>query len=290
MSKELFPESDAKFAKAANSFVYHMRKDAARFHVSPEDARAMCDAVEAYELALRHHNDRYNRSMKTRIVKDRARREAEKLLRAAANLIRANRNIPDSAKELLKIKVRPERLRKRRCPQKRPLLEFEGVFGGNSSREGMHVIKFGDGQYDLTRPGRLPGAERLELFVDLIPPGDPIPTWPGERTGGRLWSLGVFTRSPLKVRYPKCDQPMVVVYWARWGAGNNDFGPFSRTLVTRIEGRDLMLPQPASSGPGRQHTVIITSGVRQLPDLVNASAMIQPAARALPDEENAEAA
>jgi len=37
-------------------------------------------------------------------------------------------------------------------------------------------------------------------------------------------------------------------------------------------------------------TVIITSGVRQLLDLVNASAMIQPAASALPDEENAEAA
>jgi hypothetical protein len=246
--------------------------------------------VEAYELALRHHNDRFNRSMKTRIVKDRARGEAEKLLRAAANLIRANRNIPDGTKELLKIKVRPQRLRKRRCPQKRPLLQFEGVFGGNASREGMHVIKFGDGQYDITRPGRLAGAERLELFVDQVPPGEPIPTWPGERTGGRLWSLGIFTRSPLKVRYPKCDQPMVVVYWGRWGAGNNDFGPFSRTLVSRIEGKDLTLPELGLGEPGKPQTVIITSGVRQLPDLLNAPAMIQPAARALPDEENAEAA
>ena len=224
-------------------------------------------------------------------MKDRARGEAEKVLRSAANRIRAHRDIPDGTKELLGIKVRPTRLRKRRCPQKRPLLKFEGVAGGTTHHAGMHVIQFGDGLYDLSRPGRLAGAERLELFADLIPVGEPIPKWPGERTGGRLWSLGVFTRSPLKVQYPKCDQPMVVVCWARWGAGNNDFGPFSDTLVTRIEGRDLMLiesPIPMER-KRQQQTMIITSGVRQLPDLVNVTAMIEPT-RALPDEETAEAA
>ena len=142
----------------------------------------------------------------------------------------------------------------------------------------------------LSRPGRLAGAERLELFVDLIPPGEPIPTWPGERTGGRMWFLGAFTRSPLKVLYPKCEQPMVVVYWGRWASGNNDVGPFSDTLVTRIEGRDLtLIESPLESERVKQQTIIITSGHRQLPDLLDVNATVSPA-QLLPAPREVEAA
>ena len=86
---------------------------------------------------------------------------------------------------------------------------------------------------------------------------------------------------------------MVVVYWGRWGAGNNDFGEFSETLVTRIEGRDLtLIESPIPEERRKQQTIIITSGHRQLPHLLNVNAMIEPPAPlpALPDEETAEAA
>lgn len=282
MSKTLFPEADAKFAKSVKEFASVVRMKAAELHLSAEEVGAIAEAEAAFDAAYRLHADRFNRSMKTRIVKDRARAECESVLRAAANRIRAHREISDGLKELLGIKLRPARLKKRRCPQRKPWLRFEGVDGGTTSRAGTHVIAFGDGNFDLSKPGRLAGAERLELFVDLVPLGEAIPTWPGERSGGRMWFVGAFTRSPLKVQYPKCDQPMVLVYWGRWASGNNDFGPFSPTLVTRIEGRDLMLSEsPDALERQKQQTIIITSGHRQLPDLLNVNAIIEPQ-RALP--------
>lgn len=57
--------------------------------------------------------------------------------------------------------------------------------------------------------------------------------------------------------------------------------------MTRIEGKDLVLMLPPNTN--KPQTIIITSGVRQLPDLLNVTATIEPM-RALPDEETAEAA
>jgi hypothetical protein len=108
---------------------------------------------------------------------------------------------------------------------------------------------------------------RIELFVDLVPPGEPIPTWPGARWGGRTWYLRSFTRSPMTVEYPKCDEPMRVVYWARWADATGATGPWSPTLATRVEGYDAAL-RPARQLGQPEPTIIITSGLKQLPDLV----------------------
>jgi hypothetical protein len=92
------------------------------------------------------------------------------------------------------------------------------------------------------------------------------------------------------VTYPKCDERMRVVYWARWASPSGEQGPWSPTLATRIEGVDRALPQGAefpSLHGEREQTIIITTGHRQLPNLVDTERV--EVAGLLPDE-TAEAA
>jgi hypothetical protein len=116
-------------------------------------------------------------------------------------------------------------------------------------------------------------AVRLELFVDLVPPGEPIPTWPGERWGGRMWYLRSYTRSPIEVEYPRCDEQMRVVYWARWAGANGATGPFSNTLATRVEGFDRPFrAHPALTDDARAgRSITITTITREIPALADAT-------------------
>jgi hypothetical protein len=77
---------------------------------------------------------------------------------------------------------------------------------------------------------------RVEIFVDLVPPGQPIPQFPGQYLGGRPWYLRSFSRSPCKVKHPMPPVPMLVVYWARWADAQGNVGPFSQTCIARPEG------------------------------------------------------
>jgi hypothetical protein len=97
----------------------------------------------------------------------------------------------------------------------------------------MHELKFSSVDYSCTKPS---GATRLELFVDLIAPAEPVPFFPGANDGGRPWYLRSFSRSPIRVAPPICRVPMLVLYWGRWADAIGNVGPFSQTVVSRIEG------------------------------------------------------
>jgi hypothetical protein len=277
MSKELFPQGDAEFAEAARKFVHSVGRDPDHFHLPADDFAKLVEAVNAFHAAITAHSNIYTKSLKTRMEKDATRAIAERRMRQAVNVIRFNCEVSDIAKSsILGIKLRPEKLRARRCPQTPPKLVFLGTKHGTIGNTGKHRIQFGHTDGGKASAAKPAGAERLELFVDLVPHDEKIPTWPGERLGGRRWYIGSFTRSPLTVEYPLTDQPMRVVYWGRWAAGNNDFGPDSATLVAKVEGSDprvIRLPAPGSTARPAPQTVIITSGFRQLPELVEADAI-----------------
>ena len=108
----------------------------------------------------------------------------------------------------------------------------------------------------------------MELFVELVPPGEKIPTHPRQLSGGKLWYLRSFTRSPIHVDFPIPDRPMRVVYWARWADSTGNVGPFCPTVVARLEGFENLAMAPALPGPGREHRqrIVITSAMKELPD------------------------
>jgi hypothetical protein len=104
---------------------------------------------------------------------------------------------------------------------------------------------------------------RLELFVDLIPPDEPIPAYPAANHGGRPWYLRSYTRSPIVIAPPMPRVPMRVVYWGRWADSTGNVGPFSATAAGWIEGGSHhMLPGGTRIGTIGKQPVPMLEDVR----------------------------
>jgi hypothetical protein len=282
--KKFIPDGDSDFARMARIFADVINRDPSRYLMSVEDCKAIADAVAEYRDALAANTSRYTRSMKTVALKDDSRSRAEKLIREAGNFIRASLKIDELSKKRAGVNPRPGKTRRRTVPQTAPALSFAGPVPFTNTVDGMHVIRFRDPLGKDSSDAKPAGAVRMELYYDLVPINEPIPAYPGQRTGGVKLYLRSFTRSPLTVKYPKADQPMRVVYWGCWADATGEQGPFSPTLATRVEGVD----QCWNALPGRkEQKLIITSGLRQLPELVEQDPVDET--RLLPDE-SAEAA
>jgi hypothetical protein len=267
VGKKFIPDADSDFAYMARSFASVLARDPSVYHIPDDAAREIAEAVEAYRNALAANTHRFTKSMKTAFEKNVARERAERLIRDAANLIRATRQIDSMARWRLGIKERSNRPKPRTCPQTPPHMSFVGAVPYTNTIDGVHVIRFRDPFGKESSDAKPAGVHAMELYYDLVPPDEPIPEFPGQRTGGHKLYLRSFTRSPLTINYPKCDKPMRLVYWGCWVDTTGEQGPFSATLAARIDGDHLLLPQPPQHR--RKQTIIITSGQRALPDLID---------------------
>jgi hypothetical protein len=134
---------------------------------------------------------------------------------------------------VLGITPRTEKPKMLMVPQEPPRLRFVRALHEASGAMPMHELAF---SADVVGHRKPPGADRLELFVDLIPPDEPIPAHPGANHAGRPWYLRSYTRSPIRIAPPMPRVPMRVVYWGRWADKQGNVGPFSATAVAWIEG------------------------------------------------------
>lgn len=250
---KFIPEADSDFALTARNFVSWLQSEPQAYDVSAEQIADTDKAVKEFRDALAALGiGRFSGSHTTqmRMRKDEARTKAEDRVRTLANIIRANPNVTDTKKKLLRIKVRPEKLGKRKCPQSPPRLEFlgsgDGVTGGLApgSGSGFHVLRFWDHnefmaitascEIGRVRRAKPDGAVRIELFFDMIPVGEPVPHTPFERGWPKY--LRSFTRSPIEVEYPIPSEPMLFVYWAKWADSSGETSRWSKPCIARVEG------------------------------------------------------
>jgi hypothetical protein len=270
LAKKFIPDGDSDFACMARHFANVINRDPSRYLMAAEDAKAIAEAVVVYRDALAKNTQRFTKSRKTVTLKDEARRRAEQLIREAGNFIRTSSKIDSLAKQLANVNPRSEKLRKRSVPQTPPTLSFpDNVVPYSNTADGTHVIHFRDAFGKDSSNAKPAGAHCMELYYDLVPPGEPIPRYPGERTGGHKLYLRSFTRSPLTIKYPKCDQPMRIVYWGCWADATGEQGPFSQTLATKFVGLDAPTVEAPRLEKRREQTIIITSGQRALPELID---------------------
>jgi hypothetical protein len=169
-------------------------------------------------------------------VKDQRRLEAVQIIRRISAVIRASDRISAEDKSLVGVKERSKKLSRGKCPICPPLLWFQGTIGDGGANSAVHQLHVEPG-FNARQEQPRDGAVRMELFVDLVAPGEPVPAFPGEAMGGRPWYLGSFTKSPIRVAPPVPPTPMLVVYWVRWADSSCRTGPFSRTCEARWEGR-----------------------------------------------------
>jgi hypothetical protein len=234
--KKFIPNADLPFAQMAESFAKHIASDPERFRVSNEESELLTRRVREFSEALLLASQADNRTTCTIVAKKAARKRAEELVRGHANLIRADGSISHKDKVALRITERPTKLGKRKCPISPPVLRYLYGIDAIGAKPGIHALEFRElnTQGTSMKPA---GAARLDLYFDLVPPGDPrgIPEHPAERGWPKF--LRSFTSTPLEVEFPVCRSgPMLVVYWARWADAKGNTGPFSETCVARVEG------------------------------------------------------
>jgi hypothetical protein len=258
----------------ARCFALQITNDPARFHLSADDAQRIDEAVQAFRDALARSSQRSNRSMNTTRVKDQARKTAEALVRKYGNLIRLNDQISAADKIIVGIHQRRKPVRRMTTGiMTAPHLTFVGTTNNSAMSGHRHVLRFCDWSDGVPR-SRPQRAARLELFVELVAPGEKTPEHPAQLSGGRMWYLRSYTRSPIHVQFPTADHPMRVVYWARWADAQGNVGPFCQTVVARVEGWDgggKALPS-FMEGRQRQQRIVVTSAMKELPDLTLALA------------------
>lgn len=250
MTKKFIPNGDMDFVTMAEIFAQGVANDPAKYFVSCDDSAALSVAVERFRAALNAVRAGGGRSQITTAAKDAARIEAEKIIRRIAGAIRNNPSITAAAKMGLDMRERSAKQKELTVPNESPRLQFVRAIH-DAAMVPVHELSF----TSLDRKPKPPGAVRVELFVDLISPDEPIPPGPGmagdgERGGGARWPfyLRSFTRSPIRVTPPLASVPMRVVYWARWADSSGNVGPFSATAVGWTEGGSHHLMGMA--GPG----------------------------------------
>jgi hypothetical protein len=241
------PRGDSDFALTAAMFARVLTQRPADYGFTDEQVVPLTDAVKAFRTAYSMTLGAASRTQRTVHEKNEARRTAEGLIRQFANVIRANPAVRSVDKASLRIHERTQRNRAETCPAEPPELWFIGSRDGTGGHlsvgggSGVHMLRFRsrNGRSGKTHRSKPRGATRLELFVDLIAPGEPVPQYPGDRASSwRTWPMYLrsFSTSPIEVAYPRPAHPMLVVYWARWADDRGNVSRFSRTCVARVEG------------------------------------------------------
>ncbi|MFG0331213.1 MAG: hypothetical protein ACF8PN_15100 [Phycisphaerales bacterium] len=240
-TKKFIPDADRDFASMARVFATQIAEDPALYSLSADDAAEISAIVAAYRDALALATWPGTRTTVTIIRKDTARAKAERIIRRHANAIRIDDSIDPVAKARILVRERPKRLKRRRCPQDPPYLRFV-----RSERGRVHVLE-SRAHFCAKSREKPHGAARLELFVELLAPGEPVPYEPGDRP----WYLRSFTTSPMRVKFPKPDAPRLVVYWARWADTRGEVGRWSPTVVAGVEGWPMEVATRANENEPR---------------------------------------
>lgn len=248
--EKFIPEADSDFAYTATNYVGSLKRRMAEYFISPEEVTLIEGEVAAFRKALAKTLVKQRCTPELVAAKNNARKDLEHVIRSSANIIRSNPQVSDTNKKLLRIKVRKKKLGKSVTPKLPPRLVFagsgDGVVGGiaTGSGSGIHVLKYYDAQdgdvingasdIGIVRKCKPDGAVRIEIFFDMVPPGEPVPTHPAERGWPKY--LRSYTRSPMEVEYPIPSQPMLIVYWGRWADSTGNTSRWSKTCVARVEG------------------------------------------------------
>lgn len=268
---KFIPSSDSDFAMTGRNFVNYLRIHADACHVTSDTIADLDRAVTHFRGCLAVTQVSQDRNTMAVIRKNEARLVAAEAVSAVADVIRADRNIDLLHKRMLRIKVKPKRMKQRNCPVRPPMLQFvgtddgQGLSAGMGGGSGVHIIKFFDTDgFGVMKRAKPDGAARLELFIDYVPEGAPIPTHPAQQRGWHNY-VGSFTKSPMRVEFPvPRNGAMLIVYWARWADATGAVGKFSKTCVARMEGWSSSPVARAELETQAQHSLVDTLGSQEL--------------------------
>jgi hypothetical protein len=232
--RKFLPTNEQELLTRVQVVAREVAKDPERYLVTREESDALSAAAAAFGKAMQQQRTGGSRSEATTRVKNEARDAAKRLVTRVRDRVRISEVVDHEVLITLKIPQRQGKPRAAELPKAPPALRFVRALHEGGGATPVHELAFGAAH--ATSKARPAGAARLELFVDLIPPDEPIPAHPGTNYSGRPWYLRSYTRSPIRLTPPMARVPMRVVYWGRWADSSGEVGPFSATAVAWIEG------------------------------------------------------
>jgi hypothetical protein len=151
------------------------------FAATPQEVQELCEASEAFSSAFMKASGGGTRSMVATEVKDKARDHAKKVVTRLRERLRHVEDLSPVARVVLKLRERAGKPKPAELPKAPPKLRWVRALHEANAASPMHELEFREFHSDSrSRPS---GAARLELFVDLIPPDEPIPNHPGITNG-----------------------------------------------------------------------------------------------------------
>jgi hypothetical protein len=216
------PKHEGELETWAQRFANNIAAAPADYGVTAEVSAAISQAVERYVQALAIARNKATRTKANVAVKNAAKAAMLKVLRSAAQQIRANAAVSSTLKLGLQIKQAGRAAGTAPSLTARPLLRLAAV------EPLRHVI--GYGHTEAIGRSKPAGAIGLQLFLH-VGEVDAAPAGPEDAR-----FLRFISRQPYTVDF-KADQiGKTAFYFARWQTMTGDTGPWSAVLKMTVAG------------------------------------------------------
>jgi hypothetical protein len=162
--------------------------------------------------------------MSAREQKDEKRVTAEMIIRSIVRQFQASPDVTDAQRQAMGLPVRDSvRSLAAEPDMRRP----DGII--DTSKPFRHTLKYR--QEDAAGRGRPEYASGCEVWMKILPAGEPVPTNPEELT-----YAGTNSASPYVCEFDGADASKVAHYRLRWVARNGAKGPWSEVISATIVG------------------------------------------------------
>jgi len=222
MSTNYLPRPDTDFAAWMDNFDTYANAHLADLGLLPADGLALANGNNDWKAMLAAHVSAAAAAQSARQAKDASRASLEGLVRQMVRALQASSAVDDSERAALGITV-PDT-----TPTPIGPIGTVPVARLESPTRLRHIIHFADSATPTSK-AKPPGAMGAEIWISLLPVGQPTPTDPASFT-----LVALDTRTPYTLDFQAAEGGKNAHYLLRWVSTKGDKGPWSETASATV--------------------------------------------------------
>lgn len=224
MATNYMPSADSDFLTWAKNFSTYLTAHAVAMGFTAGDATNIDDVVDGFDAAMSQHVTKRDAALAARQQKDADKGSAVDEIRAMARRIQASPQVTDEDRQALGLPVRDGiRSMAVEPDMRRPY----GIV--DTSDPFRHTLKYRE--EGAAGRGRPEYAIGCEVWMKILPAGEPVPTNPDD-----LAYAGTNSASPYVCEFSGSDASKVAHYRLRWVSRGGAKGPWSEVISATIVG------------------------------------------------------
>ena len=220
---DYIPTNDAEFQAWADNFMSYASSHLADLSLAPGDLAELTGLQTDFNTKLSAHIAARQAAQSARQAKDSSRNEYKSAMRRLVRKLQVSDSVDDPEREALGITV-PDRIRTANTGE----ITTRPVGQVDTSQRLRHTIRFTD-ETTPTRRAKPPGIMGCEIWVKVLPVGEPAPA-----DVSTFSFVFMDTSSPHTVDYDGSDGGKTAHYILRWVKRGGRKGPWSETITATI--------------------------------------------------------